>query len=111
MEIRVLRSFLEAAREGNMTRAAERLYLSQPTISKQIRELEEELGAKLFVRSNYSVRLTEAGMLLKERAEDILSLLQIKYAVIVVSVLPMLIIYPFISRNLEKGLMIGAVKG
>ena len=74
MEIRVLRSFLEAAREGNMTRAAERLYLSQPTVSKQIRELEEELGAKLFVRSNYSVRLTEAGMLLKERAEDILSL-------------------------------------
>ena len=74
VEIRILRSFLEAAREGNMTRAAERLYLSQPTVSKQIRELEEELGAKLFIRSNYSVRLTEAGMLLKERAEDILSL-------------------------------------
>ena len=74
MEIRVLRYFLETAREGNMTRAAERLYISQPTMSKQLKELERELGAKLFVRSNYSIKLTEAGMLLRERAEDILSL-------------------------------------
>ena len=74
MEIRVLRYFLETAREGNMTRAAERLFISQPTMSKQLKELEEELGTKLFIRSNYSIRLTEAGMLLRERAEDILSL-------------------------------------
>ena len=74
MEIRVLRYFLETAREGNMTRAAERLFVSQPTMSKQLKELEKELGTKLFIRSNYSIRLTEAGMLLRERAEDILSL-------------------------------------
>ena len=74
MEIRVLRYFLETAREGNMTRAAERLFISQPTMSKQLKELENELGTKLFIRSNYSIKLTEAGMLLRDRAEDILSL-------------------------------------
>ncbi|MBQ9534738.1 MAG: LysR family transcriptional regulator [Clostridia bacterium] len=74
MEIRVLRYFLETAREGNMTRAAARLFVSQPTMSKQLKELERELGAKLFVRSNYSIKLTEAGALLRERAEDIISL-------------------------------------
>lgn len=74
MEIRVLRYFLETAREENMTRAAERLYISQPTISKQLGELEKELGVKLFKRSNYNIKLTDAGMLLRERAEDILSL-------------------------------------
>lgn len=75
MEIRVLRYFLETAREGNMTRAAERLFISQPTMSKQLKELEQELGTKLFVRSNYNIKLTEAGMLLRDRAEDILSLM------------------------------------
>ena len=74
MEIRVLRYFLETAREGNMTRAAERLFISQPTMSKQLKELEKELGTKLFVRSNYNIQLTDAGILLRERAEDILSL-------------------------------------
>ena len=74
MEIRVLRYFLEAAREGSITRAAQRLYVSQPTMSKQLKELENELGVKLFVRSNYSIRLTEAGMLLRERAADIIEL-------------------------------------
>ena len=74
MEIRTLRYFLETAREGNMTRAAERLFISQPTMSKQLKELENELGAKLFLRSNYNLKLTEAGMLLKKRAEDILAL-------------------------------------
>ena len=74
MEIRVLRYFLETAREGNMTRAAKRLFVSQPTMSKQLKELEKELVTKLFFRSNYSIHLTEAGMLLRERAEDILSL-------------------------------------
>ncbi len=74
MELRVLRYFLETAREGNMTRAAERLFISQSTMSKQLKELENELGTKLFVRSNYSIKLTEAGMLLRDRAEDILTL-------------------------------------
>ena len=57
-----------------MTRAAERLFVSQPTMSKQLKELEKELGTQLFIRSNYSIKLTEAGMLLKKRAEDILTL-------------------------------------
>ena len=74
MEIRVLRYFLEIAREENMTRAAQRLHISQPSLSKQMKELETELGKKLFVRSNYSIHLTEEGMLLRKRAEDLLSL-------------------------------------
>ena len=74
MEFRVLRYFLEVAREGNITRAAERLHVSQPTLSKQLKDLEGELGKKLFVRSNYSVKLTDEGMLLRKRAEDILEM-------------------------------------
>ncbi len=74
MEIRVLRYFLETAREGNMTRAAQRLHVTQPTLSKQIKELENELGKPLFIRHNFSVSLTEEGMILRKRAEDLLSL-------------------------------------
>ncbi len=74
MEIRVLRYFLEAAREGNMTRAAERLHVTQPTLSKQIKELENELGKKLFHRGATSISLTEEGMILRKRAEDLLSI-------------------------------------
>jgi len=74
LEIRTLRYFLETAREGNMSRAAERLHISQPTISKQLKDLEEELGVKLFTRSSYSINLTDEGMLLRRRAEDILDL-------------------------------------
>ena len=74
MEIRVLRYFLEIAREGNMTKAAVRLHVSQPTLSKQMKELEQELGKKLFIRSNYSVTLSDVGMLLRKRAEDILDM-------------------------------------
>ena len=74
MDIRVLKYFLEAARESSMTRAADRLCISQPTMSKQLKDLENELGVKLFVRSNYSIKLTEAGMILKDRAEDIVNL-------------------------------------
>ena len=74
MEIRVLRYFLEIAREGNMSRAAETLHVSQPTLSKQIKDLEGELGKKLFRRGSASVRLTDEGMLLRKRAEDILDL-------------------------------------
>ena len=74
MEIRVLRYFLEIAREENMTRAAERLHISQPSLSRQMKELETELGKKLFVRSSYSIHLTDEGMLLRKRAEDLLEM-------------------------------------
>lgn len=74
MEIRVLRYFLEVAREESITRAAARLHISQPTLSKQLKDLEDELQQKLLVRTNYSVRLTDAGMLLRKRAEDILDM-------------------------------------
>ncbi|MBD5477160.1 MAG: LysR family transcriptional regulator [Lachnospiraceae bacterium] len=76
MEIRVLRYFLEVAREGSVTHAAERLHISQPTLSKQLKDLEAELGKKLFVRSSFSVRLTDEGMLLRKRAEDILDMVE-----------------------------------
>ncbi|WP_197496309.1 LysR family transcriptional regulator [Gallibacterium salpingitidis] len=74
MELRVLRYFLAVAREENITKAASYLYVSQTTMSRQLKDLEEELGQKLFVRSNYSVKLTEAGLLLRKRAEDILEM-------------------------------------
>lgn len=74
MELRVLRYFLEVAREENVTHAAQRLHISQPTLSRQIKDLEEELGKKLFHRSNHNIRLTEEGMLLRKRAEDILEM-------------------------------------
>ena len=74
MELRVLRYFLEVAREGNVTHAAQRLHVSQPTLSRQLKDLEDELGKKLFTRSNYSIKLTEEGILLRKRAEDILEM-------------------------------------
>lgn len=74
MEIRVLRYFLEVARRGGLTKASAHLHVSQPTLSRQLKELEEELGKKLFIRSNYSIHLTEEGLLLKKRAEDILGM-------------------------------------
>lgn len=74
MEIRTLRYFLEVAREENMSKAAERLHLSQSTLSKQLKGLEEELGKKLFLRHSFSIELTDEGMLLRKRAEDLLSM-------------------------------------
>ena len=74
MEIRTLRYFLEAAREENMSKAAERMHISQSALSKQFKGLEEELGKKLFVRHSFSIELTEEGMLLRKRAEDLLSM-------------------------------------
>lgn len=74
MEIRVLRYFVEVARQASITRAAEALHVSQPTLSKQLKDLENELGKKLFQRSNYGIRLTDAGILMRKRAEDILSM-------------------------------------
>ncbi len=74
MEIRVLKYFLMVAREENITKAAALLHLTQPTLSRQLMQLEEELGVKLFYRSKHSIILTEDGMLLKRRAQEIVSL-------------------------------------
>ncbi len=74
MEIRTLRYFLAVAREENMTRASEVLHVSQPTLSKQIQALEEELGKKLFIRHSFRIELTEEGILLRKRAEDLVSM-------------------------------------
>lgn len=74
MEIRVLRYFTATAQEESMTRAALRLHVTQPTLSRQLAQLEDELGQKLFQRSNYSIRLTMEGQILYKRALDILSM-------------------------------------
>ena len=74
MEIRTLRYFLAVAREENMSKAAELLHISQPALSKAVKSLEEELGKKLFVRHSFSIELTEEGVLLRERAEDLVSM-------------------------------------
>lgn len=74
MELRVLNYFLTVAREENFTKAAEQLHLTQPTLSRQIAALEDELGTKLFIRANHNIILTEDGMLLKRRAGELLSL-------------------------------------
>ena len=74
MEIRVLNYFLMAAREENITKAASLLHLTQPTLSRQLIQLEEELGVKLFRRSKHRIILTEEGMLLRRRAEEIVAL-------------------------------------
>ena len=74
MEIRLLRYFLAVAREENMTRAAEQLHVTQPTLSKALKALEDELGKKLFTRHSFSIRLTDEGALLRSRAEDLVSM-------------------------------------
>lgn len=74
MELRVLRYFLTVAQEENFTRAAEKLHVTQPTLSRQLRELELLYGTELFNRSARRVTLTENGLLLRRRAEEILAL-------------------------------------
>lgn len=74
MEIRVLRYFLAVAREESITAAANFLRLTQPTLSRQIHDLEEELGQKLLIRKSHRIALTPEGMLLRKRAEEILSM-------------------------------------
>ena len=74
MELRVLGYFLAVAREKKFTRAAEQLHVTQPTLSRRIAEFEAELGVKLFTRSSHNIVLTEEGMMLKRRAQEILSL-------------------------------------
>ncbi|MGN8966874.1 LysR family transcriptional regulator [Intestinimonas sp. HCP28S3_D6] len=74
MELRVLQYFLAVAREQNISAAAQSLHLTQPTLSRQLRELEEELGKQLMIRGSRKITLTEEGMLLRKRAEEILEL-------------------------------------
>ncbi len=76
MDIRVLRYFLAAAREENITRAAESLHIAQPSLSKQLMELEQEVGKPLLIREKRKITLTEEGVLLRKRAEEIVSLLE-----------------------------------
>lgn len=74
MEIRVLKYFTETAKHKSMTKAAKTLHVTQPTLSRQLKDLEEELGQKLFTRSNYHIHLTPEGELLYKRAMDILDI-------------------------------------
>ncbi len=74
MEIRVLKYFLAIAREGSITAAANSLHLTQPTLTRQIQELEKELGQKLLIRGKQHITLTAEGMILRKRAEEIVDL-------------------------------------
>lgn len=76
MELRVLQYFLAVAREQSVSGAAEYLHLSQPTLSRQLKDLEEEFGKQLFIRGNRKITLTEEGMILRKRAEEIMDLVQ-----------------------------------
>ena len=76
MEIRVLKYFIAIAREQSILAAAESLHLSQPTLSRQIKDMEEELGKQLFIRGSRKITLTKEGMILRKRAEEILDLVQ-----------------------------------
>jgi DNA-binding transcriptional LysR family regulator len=74
LELRVLRYFLTVAREGSITAAADFLHVTQPTLSRQLKDLEQKLGKKLFIRSSHSIILTDEGMLLRKRAEEIVDM-------------------------------------
>ena len=74
MELRVLKYFLIVAREENITKASELLHITQPTLSRQLKQLEDELGTKLFYRGQHNISLTEDGMLLRRRALEIVAL-------------------------------------
>ena len=74
VEIRTLRYFLAVAQEENMTRAAEQLHVTQPTLSKALKSLEDELDKKLFTRHSFSIRLTDEGVLLRDRAKDLVGM-------------------------------------
>ena len=74
MEIKNLRYFLAVAEKENMSHAAELMHVTQPTLSKALKALEDELGKKLFTRHSFSIKLTDEGMLLKDRAEDLVAM-------------------------------------
>ncbi len=74
MELRVLRYFLAVAQEENITAAAEFLHITQPTLSKQLKDLENELGSTLFIRGKRKITLTEDGIFLRKHAQEIIAL-------------------------------------
>ena len=76
MELRVLKYFLTVAREGSITGAANSLHLTQPTLSRQLQDLEKELGQKLLIRGKYKVSLTPEGMILRKRAQEIVEMVE-----------------------------------
>lgn len=76
LDIRVLQYFLTVAREESITKAAERLHMTQPPLSRQLKDLEAELGKQLLIRGNKKVTLTEDGMLLRKRAEELVDLME-----------------------------------
>lgn len=85
MELRELRYFLAVAQEQSVTKAAEYLYITQPSLSRQMQNLEKEIGRPLFIRGSRKVTLTETGMLLKKRAEEMIALYEKTEAEISVS--------------------------
>ena len=76
MEFRVLNYFITVAREQNISNAAKTLHITQPTLSRQLQDLEAELGKTLFIRGKRKITLTEEGMLLRKRAEEIINLVK-----------------------------------
>ncbi len=76
MDIRTMQYYLAVVREGTISAAAQALHVAQPSLSRQMKELEDELGASLFVRGNRKITLTEEGMVLRKRAEEIVRLMQ-----------------------------------
>ncbi|WP_436855615.1 LysR family transcriptional regulator [Staphylococcus caeli] len=76
MELKTLQYFVRIAKEESITRAANALHITQPTLSRQIKDLEAELNVKLFKRSNHHIQLTDEGLLLKNRAEMLLEMSQ-----------------------------------
>lgn len=74
MDIRILKYFLAVAKEGNITRAAESLHITQPTLSRQLMELEEDMGTELFIRGKRQIMLTDSGILFQQRAKEIVQL-------------------------------------
>lgn len=77
MEFRVLQYFLAVTREGNISAAAQSLHLSQPSLSRQLKELEEELGVTLFIRGRRRIELTEEGLILRKRASEMMQLVEL----------------------------------
>ncbi len=76
MDIKILQYLLAVAREESITKAAETLHMTQPPLSRQLKDLEEELGKQLLIRGNKKVTLTEDGMLLRKRAEELVDLME-----------------------------------
>ena len=76
MEIRVLKYFLAVAQEGSITGAAKFLHLTQPTLTRQLKDLEKELGHQLFIRTNHNVSLTPEGIVFSKRAQEIIDMVE-----------------------------------